>query len=151
MALRKVLYYTAQQLKGCSRAREAHPLAPRCPRGSEGQQRAGHWGGLCIRVLGYGEKARQKAPKCKVGCWPYGYRRKLTLRCRVPPSASTGRYVSGRISGLRLFWAVLRTSAQKPEPVARICAQMRMCKNAHNTNCIPISGKQTNCIPMTWT
>lgn len=28
MALRKVLYYTAQQLKGCSRAREAHPLAP---------------------------------------------------------------------------------------------------------------------------
>jgi hypothetical protein len=146
-----MLYYIARQLKSCSCAREALALAARCPRGLEGQQRAGHWGGLCIYVLGYGEKARQKPPKCEVWCWPYGDRRKLTWRCKVPPSASTGRYVSRRISGAAPFCALLRTSAQKQEPVARICAQMRLCRNAHNTNCIPIGGKQTNCIPRYYT
>jgi hypothetical protein len=61
MALRKVLYYTAQQLKGCSRARGAHPLAPRCPRGSEGQQRAGEKPG-CMSCEG-----RERAKGCERG------------------------------------------------------------------------------------
>ena len=62
MALRKVLYYTAQQLKGCSRARKARLLAPRCPKGSEGQQRAGEKPDLCHVK---GDKGREGA---KEGC-----------------------------------------------------------------------------------
>jgi hypothetical protein len=58
MALRKVLYDTAQQLKGCSRAREALALATRCPRGLEGQQRAGEKPDLCHVK---GEKGRKRA------------------------------------------------------------------------------------------
>jgi hypothetical protein len=58
MALRKVLYYTAQHLKRCSRAREALALAPGRPRGSEGQQRAGEKPDLCHVK---GEKGRKGA------------------------------------------------------------------------------------------
>jgi hypothetical protein len=57
-----MLYYIAQQLKGCSRARKARLLAPRCPRGSEGQQRAGGKPG-CLSCEGRERaKGRERGP-----------------------------------------------------------------------------------------
>jgi hypothetical protein len=58
MALRKALYYAAQHLKRCSRAREALALAPGRPRGLEGQQRAGESPVVCHVK---GDKGREGA------------------------------------------------------------------------------------------
>jgi hypothetical protein len=151
MALRKVLYYTAQQLKGCSRARGARLLAPRCPRGSEGQQRAGHWGRLCISVLRIGAAARQKAPKCEVGCFPYGDGRKATSRCKGRSSASTGNMAFRTYRGAALFCALLRTSAHNSAGCALIvrkcdCAEMHIIPIADQfTESGPIADQWLGC------
>ena len=135
MPLRKVLYYTAQQLKSCLRAREALALRSRCPRGSEGWKRAGQKGCLCVCVSGIGAAARQKAPKCEVRCWPYGDGRKARWPSGGPPTRSAGNMAFRTYRGAALFCAFLRTSAQN---MTRGALTVRRCDCAE-THIIPIA------------